>query len=120
MRYGGEYDGGIRRGYDRGVQRYDGSFRGRPAPWQRPGAAFAAPPPFPYAPFGFDPMMGPMAWPMPYGYGYAAGPRYDRAFRTPPRQSPAYGRGGDRALRAWAERYGYDVEFSIPPRPSRR
>jgi hypothetical protein len=79
--------------------------------------------PFPSIPFGYDPMMGPMSWQMPYGAGMGPAPRgfrYDRGYRVPPRQSPAYGRGGDRAVRAWAERYGYDVEFSIPPRPRPR
>ena len=40
--------------------------------------------------------------------------------RVPPRQSPLYGRGGDRALREWARSRGYDVEHTIQPRPGRR
>ncbi|CAA9306296.1 MAG: hypothetical protein AVDCRST_MAG68-844 [uncultured Gemmatimonadetes bacterium] len=117
--YDRHYDRGFRggpRGYDRGGPRarYDRAF-GRPDPGFGP-MAFT---PFPFVPFGYDPMMGPMSWPLPYGAemgGARPGFRYDRDHRVPPRQSPAYGRGGDRALRAWAERYGYDVEFSIPPR----
>ncbi len=114
--YGRDFGGnrgfraGPRAGYDRGFApgRYDRGY----------GGGFT---PVPFVPFGYDPMMGPMMWPMPLPYGAdmrAANPGfgYDRGFRTPPRHSPAYGQGGDRALRAWAERFGYDVEFSIPPR----
>jgi hypothetical protein len=39
---------------------------------------------------------------------------------VPPRQSPLYGRGGDRALREWARQRGYDVEHTIRPRLPRR
>ncbi|HEX8452594.1 MAG TPA: hypothetical protein VF647_10885 [Longimicrobium sp.] len=115
------YDRGFRggpRGYDRGQGRYDRGYQGAP-----PRPDYGPPVPFPFVPFGWDPMMGPMAWPMlPYGAEGmpAPGPRYDRGYHIPPRRSPAYGRGGDRALRAWADRYGYDVEFSIPPRPRPR
>ncbi|HEY0155505.1 MAG TPA: hypothetical protein VGB92_26145 [Longimicrobium sp.] len=115
------YDRGFRggpRGYDRGQGRYDRGYQGAP-----PRPDYGPPVPFPFVPFGWDPMMGPMAWPMlPHGaQGMPApGPRYDRGYHVPPRRSPAYGRGGDRALRAWADRYGYDVEFSIPPRPRPR
>jgi len=109
--YGRGFGGGAR-GYDRGPGRYDRGYQGAP-----PRPDHGPPVPFPFVPFGWDPMMGPMAWPMlPYGAEGAPGPRYDRGYRVPPRRSPAYGRGGDRALRAWADRYGYDVEFSIPPR----
>jgi hypothetical protein len=108
------FRGGPRGGYDRGFARgrYDRAY----------GAEGGfAPSPFPFVPFGYDPMMGPMSWPMPLPYGAnmrAANPGfgYDRGYRVPPRRSPAYGQGGDRALRAWADRFGYDVEFSIPPR----
>jgi hypothetical protein len=44
---------------------------------------------------------------------------YDRGYREhrmPPRQSPLYGRGGDRALREWARSRGYDVGYTIQPR----
>ncbi|HEU0013421.1 MAG TPA: hypothetical protein VFQ45_07040 [Longimicrobium sp.] len=41
---------------------------------------------------------------------------YDREMRVPPRQSPTYGRGGDRAVREWAARQGYGVEGTIQPR----
>jgi len=115
-------------GYDRGYG-YDCGFRGGPRGYDRgyrgapPRPDYGPPVPFPFVPFGWDPMMGPMAWPMlPYGAEGmpAPGPRYDRGYHVPARRSPAYGRGGDRALRAWADRYGYDVEFSIPPRPRPR
>ena len=109
------YDRGFRagpRGYDRGFGRgrYDAPYGLGPD---------YGPVPFPFVPFGYDPMMGPMAWSVPPAYGPwgGGGPGYDRPPRVPPRRSPTYGRGGDRALRAWADRYGYDVEYSIPPRP---
>ncbi|HEX6041426.1 hypothetical protein [Longimicrobium sp.] len=57
-----------------------------------------------------------------YGRGYDAGhrPRYGGDYgaqqRMPPRQSPLYGRGGDRAVREWARGRGYDVEHTIQPR----
>ena len=58
-----------------------------------------------------------------YGGDYRGG--YGRDYRpaeprTPPRQSPLYGRGGDRALRQWARSRGYDVEHTIRPRPGPR
>lgn len=116
------FRGGARGRYDRGFgagpRGYDRGYGGAP---MRPD--YGPPVPFPFVPFGWDPMMGPMAWPMlPHGAEGmpAPGPRYDRGYNVPPRRSPAYGRGGDRALRAWADRYGYDVEFSIPPRPRPR
>jgi hypothetical protein len=120
MRYGREYDRGGRRGrgYDGGFGRYDRGYPAGPAPRQGLGAEFGPPLPFPFVPFGYDPVMGQTAWP-PYPY-HGVAPGHDRDDRVPPRRSPAYGRGGDRALRAWAERYGYDVEFSIPPRGARR
>jgi hypothetical protein len=63
--------------------------------------------------FGWGGMDG-WGWPLyvPVGVG-----RYpDRLTpRRSPRESEAYGRGGDRAARRWAERYGYDIEFSIRP-----
>jgi hypothetical protein len=120
------YDRGFQggaRGYDRPFRggRYDRGFgRGRyDAPYAGLGPDYE-PVPFPFVPFGYDPMMGPMAWSVPPAYGPwtgGAGRGPDRGPRVPPRRSPTYGRGGDRALRAWADRYGYDVEYSIPPRP---
>ena len=57
-----------------------------------------------------------------YGYGrdFRNGGGYDRDHGLPPRQSPLYGRGGDRALREWARQRGYDVEHTIRPRLPRR
>jgi hypothetical protein len=53
-----------------------------------------------------------------YGRGVRAG--YGREYREPvaPRQSPAYGRGGDRAAREWARQHGYDASMTIQPRQS--
>lgn len=50
-----------------------------------------------------------------YGGDYGRG-EYGRDYRVPPRQSPLYGRGGDRALREWAASRGYDVGYTIQPR----
>lgn len=95
-----------------------------------------------FTPFGWDPMMrwsgwDPLAGFVPYqdtprrwSYGLAqdargydheyyrgnTAHRYDRDHRMPPRQSPTYGRGGDRAVREWARAHGYDVEHTIQPR----
>jgi hypothetical protein len=122
--YGGAwrgYDRGYRRGYDRSWRRgYDRHLRGYDAPY---GAGY--PPydatgwmPFTMAPLGFDPVLGWAGWGAGVGWvppGPARG--YDHeARRVPPRESPTYGRGGDRALRRWAERHGYDVEYTIQPR----
>lgn len=54
----------------------------------------------------------------PARYGRDSGPPrgYDRDHGMPPRQSPLYGRGGDRAVREWARSRGYDVEHTIRPR----
>jgi hypothetical protein len=102
------------RPYRRPRSRYDYDTRelgGRPDPYTGwyPGAYWAGAPMF-----GWGGMDG-WGWPpyMPVGVGRYPGeerPRYR------PRESPAYGRGGDEAARRWAERYGYDVEFSIHPR----
>ena len=48
-----------------------------------------------------------------YGYSRDYGPREGR---VPPRQSPLYGRGGDRAVREWARSRGYDIDHTIQPR----
>ncbi|MDQ3607133.1 MAG: hypothetical protein M3418_13220 [Gemmatimonadota bacterium] len=59
--------------------------------------------PAPYVPIGYG----------AYDYGYTP--------RRRPEESPTYGRGADRAVRRWAQRYGYDIEYGIQPRtrPSR-
>ena len=53
-----------------------------------------------------------------YGCDYARydGPYHPRDHRVPPRQSPLYGQGGDRAVREWARSRGYDVGYTIQPR----
>jgi hypothetical protein len=87
-------------------QRARGTFPG----WY-PGAYWAGAPMF-----GWGGMEG-WGWP---SYGPVGPWRYPADFepRRTPRESAAYGRGGDEAARRWAERYGYDVEFSIRPRHS--
>lgn len=56
-----------------------------------------------------------------YGRDYGPARGYDAPQRgVPPRQSPLYGRGGDRAVREWARQRGYDVEHTIRPRLPRR
>jgi hypothetical protein len=89
---------------------------------------------------GYPPAYGNMGaangfgyWNTPYGYwggGYDAGYRgrgsagygadygYDRMYRRPPEDSPAYGRGGDREVQRWATRHGYDAGFTIEPHES--
>lgn len=126
-RYGGDYGPrgydrewrghgreGRRPPYDRGYRAYDdGPFPRRgPGPDGGPYDATGWAP-FAFSPFGFDPTLGWAGWGA--GTGYVPPPPPDPR-RVPPRRSPAYGRGGDRELRRWAERYGYDVEYTIRPR----
>jgi hypothetical protein len=93
---------------DRG--RYDADLGG-PAWWTMDPAAM------------WDPLFGWAGMPAgtPFGPGpipgaYRAGPRDG----VPPRRSPLYGEGGDRALQRWARRYGHDFERAIrPPRHDR-
>lgn len=124
-RYGGDYDRGWRQEVAYG---------------RAPGLAG----PGPFTPFGWDPMMRWGGWnpafgfvpymdtPAPWAYGLPGDARYDheyfrgrtavgydRGYRVPPRESPMYGRGGDRAVREWARSRGYDVEHTIRPRPRR-
>jgi hypothetical protein len=97
------------RGYGRDYLQYGAPFAG----WY-PGGFWAGAPMYGWGGWG-----GGFGWPMypvPLGYG-----GYDYGFRerTPPEESPAYGRGGDEAARRWAKRYGYDVEYTIRPRGPR-
>ena len=140
---GGRYDAGMRGGYDRGWT--ESMAYGR-----EPGRMGGAPgvfTPFGWDPMmrwsGWDPLMGfipyqdsPQAWSYGlaedyrrYGHdyyrgnttgGYGADYRGPGYGRVPPRESPLYGRGGDRAVREWARRRGYDVEHTIRPRLPRR
>ncbi len=62
-----------------------------------------------------------------YGYGtragYGAGGNYGYDYDYPrrrPEESPTYGEGGDQAVQRWAQRYGYDLAYEIPPREPRR
>ncbi|CAN5668472.1 hypothetical protein BH23GEM6_BH23GEM6_20800 [soil metagenome] len=99
-------------GYRRsGVRRYgspDYGARG-PAPFSGwyPGAYWAGVPMFGWA------GAGDWGWPAQVPVGYGA---YPEPPRRSPRESGTYGRGGDEAARRWAERYGYDIEYSIQPR----
>lgn len=54
-----------------------------------------------------------------YGGDYSGRPHPSEP-RMPPRQSPLYGRGGDRAVQAWARSRGYDVGYTIQPRQGPR
>lgn len=137
---------GYGRGYDAGARgRYDYGWTqemayGRAMGMNGPGMFT----PFGWDPMlrwaGWDPLAGfvpyqdsPRAWSYglaedarrydhPYYRGNVAhryGGDYGREYpqqRVPPRQSPAYGRGGDRALREWAAARGYDVGYTIQPR----
>ena len=51
-----------------------------------------------------------------YGRGVRAGYGVEYREPLPPRQSPAYGRAGDREVRGWAQRHGYDASYEIQPR----
>jgi len=71
---------------------------------------------------------GPIGW---AGWGpgmefwpYADVPAYGmptgrRTPRRRPEQSPTYGSSGDREVRRWAQRYGYDMGYTIRPRGGR-
>ena len=125
------------RGYDRGWS--DATAYGRAPGVPGPGA-FS---PFGWEPRmrwgGWDPALGFVPYmdtPERWAYGLAQDGRYDHDYyrgRTaaryggdygrggygrpvPPRESSTYGRGGDRALRAWARERGYDVEHVARPR----
>lgn len=133
---GRRYDAAMRGRDDRGWQ--EAMAYGR-----EPGTMMGGPGMF--TPFGWDPMMRWTGWdpvmgfvpyqdtPREWSYGLAEDARrYDHDFyrgnvahryggdygahRVPPRQSPLYGRGGDRAVREWARGRGYNVEYTIQPR----
>lgn len=108
------------RNYARGP-RYD---RDYDQDYGRYGTPFPGTRGYPSARFGWGPIgwagMGPglgyegldgTPW---YGSGRDYGPP-----RRRPEESPTYGRGGDRAVRQWGQRYGYDMEYTIRPRPYR-
>ena len=108
------YAADYRRGYDRG-----------PGPGYRPPLGDAA---LAEGSFAMGPGFMPLGWgwygPMGMDPGpFPFGPRgWDAPERPPrrPEQSPAYGRGGDEALRRWARERGYDVGYAIYPRDPRR
>jgi hypothetical protein len=101
MRRYDRYDYELRR--RAGGGRYDA-----PGPWTGwyPGAYGAGAPMFGFA------GMEAWGWPPYAPIGRGEPPRSPR---RRPRESAAYGRGGDQAVRRWAERYGYDIEYSIRP-----
>jgi hypothetical protein len=72
--------------------------------------------PFAFSAFGWDPVLGWAGW----GGGTGFVPGADAPPPMRPERSPAWGRGGDRALREWAAANGYDVEYTIRPRPAPR
>lgn len=142
----GPYNAGYRRGYDAGW-REEMAYGRLPGPAVGPGtfSPFGWDPMMRWS--GWDPLMGyvpyqdtPREWSYglaeddrrydhPYyrgnttgGYGgdYRRAAAYEADYRLPPRRSPTYGRGGDEALREWARRRGYDVEYTIHPRHGRR
>lgn len=108
--YGRDYYGGYDRGYGNspgiGFPRGLG-FAGYPGSW---GWG-------PVMPLGF----GGWGAYVPMGGYYGADVGFPRPRREPPRESPTYGRGGDRALQRWSRRHGYDAGYRIAPRlPPRR
>ena len=143
---GERYDHGLRGGPARGRrEEYDRGWREEVAYGREPGLPGPGPfTPFGWDPMmrwgGWDPALGFVPYmdtPGRWAYGLAddgrydheyyrgrTAARYDRGFRgydreqrpVPPRESPLYGRGGDRALREWARSRGYDVEHTIRPR----
>lgn len=138
------YDAGMRGGYDRGwteamaYGREPGMMNGGPGMF----TPFGWDPMLRWS--GWDPMMGFVPYqdtPRQWSYGLAEdGRRYEHDYyrgnvahryggdygrgrgqgpethRLPPRQSPLYGQGGDRAVREWAREHGYDVGYTIQPR----
>jgi hypothetical protein len=136
---GRRYDAGMRGGYDRGWTE-EMAYGREPGAMNGPGMFT----PFGWDPMlrwtGWDPLMGFVPYqdtPRRWSYGLAEDARryehdyfrgntahryggdYGRGYReqrTPPRQSPLYGRGGDRAVREWAAEHGYRVDRTIQPR----
>jgi hypothetical protein len=118
--YGARGSNRTRNRYDAGMGRYGADLGRYGTPF--PGAAG-----YPSARWGWGPIgwagwgMGMEAWPyaahsgmMAYGFDGSAPTR-----RRPPQESDTYGSGGDRALRRWARRYGYDMGYEIRPRRGR-
>ena len=113
--YDREFGGRGRRGNGEAYngRRYDAGFGPGPSPYDATGWM-----PYTFSPFGWDPALGWAGWGAGTAYvPFASGPdpMRDRP-PEPPRRSPTYGRGGDQALRRWAERAGYDIDYTIRPR----
>lgn len=83
-----------------------------------PGGRYFSPLPgaqgYPEARWGWNPISW-MMWPGPGAAGYDLEEFY-QAPRRPPRESPTFGRGGDRAARRWSQHHGYEIEGTIRPR----
>ena len=137
------YDAGMRGGYDRGWSEEMAYGRQTGMGMMNGPGMFT---PFGWDPMlrwaGWDPLAGFVPYqdsPREWSYGLAEDGRryghddyrgnvahryggdYGRGYhppqqRMPPRQSPLYGQGGDRALREWAASRGYDVGYTIQPR----
>lgn len=115
--------------YDRQYNRYDRAYsregrgydREYGGDYGRYGTPFPGARGYPTARFGWGPIgwagLGPdLGYGTLYGapwYGYGG---WNEPPRRRPDESPAYGRGGDRELRDWGRRYGYDFEYTIRPR----
>lgn len=102
------------------MARYDTRYDARygpprpPSSWY-PGAFWAAP----MAGWAGWAGVGGWGWP-PYGPGvYGPRPRDLPRRPRPPRESPTYGRAGDRAARRFAEGHGYDAGLALRPHPRR-
>jgi len=114
--YGADYRA---RGYDADYRArgYDAGYRGEPRrPPPPPVSDASGWAPYAFTPFGWDPALGWAGWGMGMGYVPWDAARRAGPERVPPRQSPTWGRGGDGAVRGWAARHGYDVEFTFRPR----
>jgi hypothetical protein len=144
----GRYDAGMRGGYDRGWSQEVAYGREPGIGMGLNGAGMFTP--FGWDPMlrwsGWDPLTGFVPYqdaPRRWSYGLAEDyrrydhelhrggtahryggdygrPRHPSEHRVPPRQSPLYGRGGDRALREWAAERGYSLDYTIQPRPGPR
>lgn len=115
---------GAGRRYDATLQRYGYDYGRYGAEYGRYGTPFPGAAGYPSARWGWSPI-GWMGWgPGMEFWPYAGLPAYGwngsyRPPHRPPEESPFYGRRADRALRRWAARYGYDLEYSIEPRQRR-
>jgi hypothetical protein len=108
--------------YDRGYGRSQRYQRDYDNNFGRYGTPFPGAYGYPSARWGWGPI-GMAGWGMGMPFGvpynmpwYGFGDAHEPP-RRPPQESPSYGRGGDQAVRRWSQRYGYDMEYEIRPRP---